>query len=105
LEGGSDEREFLLAMSERVPETGRSPEFARWFVWATEYAEKHDPLGEPERVAQSLEPDPSEAGASALGGDWFRSETLRTLRQGRLRPGMQVREIVMGLALGCSYCI
>jgi len=50
-------RDFLSAMSEQVPVGRRSPEFARWFGWANEYVEQHDPLGEPDRVVRSLEPD------------------------------------------------
>jgi hypothetical protein len=51
-------RAFLSAVSTRVPERDRSPSFASWFVWASEYAELHDPLADPEGIAQVLEAEP-----------------------------------------------
>jgi len=51
-------RAFLSAVSMRVPERDRSRAFVGWFAWATEYVELHDPLTDPESIAQVLEAEP-----------------------------------------------
>lgn len=51
-------RAFLSALSSRVPEGDRSRAFASWLTWATEYVELHDPLADPEGIAQVLEAEP-----------------------------------------------
>lgn len=48
-------RDFLSAIAERVPKGSRSVAFTRWFAWARQYVEQHDPLTDPERIPRPPE--------------------------------------------------
>lgn len=47
-------RAFLGTVTEKVADADRSEDFAAWFAWAKEHAEKMDPLTEPKKIAKAL---------------------------------------------------
>jgi hypothetical protein len=50
-------RAFLKAVEEAVPLSDRGDGVRRWLEWASDYAERIDPLNEPHKIAKELEPD------------------------------------------------
>lgn len=59
--------EFLMAVDEAFPEDIRSPDMTAWLDWAGAYARDLDPLGEPESVPKSVEPDGTRYEPQSLG--------------------------------------
>lgn len=49
-------KDFLSALEQRIPNAQRTAEFNVWLEWATVFAVKLDPLFDPLRLSQPLEP-------------------------------------------------